>query len=127
LEECSTALCSANDTLAQQREKECQQKETEYKLHLEQERLNLLVNEEKLRVEATEQLNQELQAKLEECNEELVRGRHALEQNRSQNIILEELRHKVADLDRQLRDKDAQVFRFVRALYIKPLEYSIAN
>ena len=96
-------------------------------MHLEQERLNLLVNEEKLRVEATEQLNQELQAKLEECNEELVRGRHALEQNRSQNIILEELRHKVADLDRQLRDKDAQVFRFVRALYIKPLEYSIAN
>ena len=78
-------------------------------LQREQERLRASVQEEQKRVEATQQLNSELQAQMEQYNEKLTLGQRALDHNRAQNVIMEELRHRIADKDSLLAEKDLQV------------------
>lgn len=78
-------------------------------LQREQERLRASVKEEQTRVEATQQLNSELQAQMEQYNEKLTLGQRALDHNRAQNVIMEELRHRIADKDSLLAEKDLQV------------------
>lgn len=78
-------------------------------LQREQERLRASVKEEQTRVEATQQLNSELQAQMEQYNEKLTLGQRAIDQNRAQNVIMEELRHRIADKDSLLAEKDLQV------------------
>lgn len=75
----------------------------------EQYDLQAKLSQEAARLEAAQQLNQELQVQLEYAQEQLSLGQRALEQNRSQNIIMDELRHRLASHDELLREKDAQV------------------
>ena len=61
------------------------------------------------RLQATEELKRELEKQVQCSKEQLEVGERAVEHNRSQSIIMDELRHRVSSQDALLRQKDAQV------------------
>ena len=75
----------------------------------ESRRLLAQLDEKAARLQATEELKSELEKQVEYSKEQVEVGERAVEHNRSQSIIMDELRHRVSSQDQLLRQKDAQV------------------
>ena len=69
-------------------------------------------------MQATEELKAQLETQLSYCVEQAQVGERAVEHNRSQSIIMDELRHRVAIQDDLLRQKDRQVAELYMYIYI---------